>query len=540
MSDRTSAAAPWEPTEPAPSDSPRHADWRAILDMLATRHSCRDFDGTAIDRAVLAEIVRDGTEAPSSCNQQQWHFIVVDEPALKDRAREISGGNHHFAECSALIYLCFQKGWTHGNFSVVQSVAGAAYHMMLSAHLRGFSAIWNAGIGDKAALSQMLGVPATFELQGALAIGRPRPSAPAMKAPRRPFGEVHSWNRFERPALTRYPARPADEYPYFRIRNDDNPFAVWDPQGWSWGQVADFCQGLRGVRVALPVDLGAGSDAAVDVCLDDVIATLGAAGVGLDVIPVVDGDSTVNTHSAAVVHRRLLPLLSTLPPSVGVFLRYEPQATTLQAAMRLGRWGLTETMRRLKDVVVSVPGTLWSARQGQRDLIELARDLRSRDAPLRAAVPPPLLPLDAPLRAAAMQWVMGTPDADLDDVPLFGPPSALCLAPLAATDRQGQHRAFSLWAARHREKSHAISLGPTAPLPGLDLGCSYQAPSHLKQDIGAALALGFREVTVQSIDGMIKDEAGRRRTNLDAWLDAVVGVVDGRPLQALERAVRAA
>ena len=61
-----------------------------------------------------------------------------------------------------------------------------------------------------------------------------------MKAPRRPFGEVHSWNRFERPALTRYPARPADEYPYFRIRNDDNPFAVWDPQGWSWGQVADF------------------------------------------------------------------------------------------------------------------------------------------------------------------------------------------------------------------------------------------------------------------------------------------------------------
>ncbi len=236
----TSAAAPLEPTEPGPTDTPRRADWRAILDLLATRHSCRDFDGTAIDRAVLAEIVRDGTEAPSSCNQQQWHFIVIDELALKVRAREISGGNHHFSECSALIYLCFQKGWTHGNFSVVQSVAGAAYHMMLSAHLRGFSTIWNAGIGDKAALSEMLGVPATFELQGALAIGRPRPSAPAMKAPRRPFGEVHSWNRFERPAVTRYPARPADAYPFFQIRNDDNPFAVWDPLGWGWGQVADF------------------------------------------------------------------------------------------------------------------------------------------------------------------------------------------------------------------------------------------------------------------------------------------------------------
>src|SRR5690606_20238905 len=24
------------------------------------------------------------------------------------------------------------------------------------------------------------------------------------------------------------------------IRNDDNPFAVWDPTAWSWGQIADF------------------------------------------------------------------------------------------------------------------------------------------------------------------------------------------------------------------------------------------------------------------------------------------------------------
>ena len=225
---------------PNATGRPRREDWRAILDVLAERCSCRDFDGSPIDRSVLAGIVADGTEAPSSCNQQQWHFIVVDDGALKRRACEISGGNHHFAECSALIYLCFQKGWTHGNFSVVQSVAGAAYHMMLSAHLRGFSAIWNAGIGDKAALADMLGVPPTFEIQGALAIGRPKPSAPAMKAPRRPFEQVHSWNRFERPAVTRYPAKPADEYPFFAIRNDDNPFAVWDPAEWSWGQIADF------------------------------------------------------------------------------------------------------------------------------------------------------------------------------------------------------------------------------------------------------------------------------------------------------------
>jgi len=213
---------------------------RAILARLATRRSCRDFDGTDIDRETLAEIIADGVQAPSSCNQQNWHFIIVTDAERKRRAREISGGNHHFEFCSALVYLCFQKGWTHGNFSIVQSVAGACYHMMLSAHLRGFDCIWNAGIGDHAALREMLQLPPIFDVQGALAIGRAKPHAPAMKAPRRPVAEVYSWETFERPEASIYPAKPAEAYPYFEIRNDANPFAEWDPRRWSWDQIADF------------------------------------------------------------------------------------------------------------------------------------------------------------------------------------------------------------------------------------------------------------------------------------------------------------
>ncbi len=220
-------------------------DWQVVLHRLAQRRSCRDFDGSPIDRDALAAIVHDGTEAPSSCNQQNWHFIIVTDRERLAQACEISGGNHHFAECSALIYLTFQKGWTHGNFSIVQSVAGACYHMMLSAHLRGFQCIWNAGIGDHSALRRMLDLPEIFELQGALAIGRAKPSAPPMKAPRRPFAEVHSWERFSRPSRSVYPVKPARRYPYFRIRNHDNPFAQWNPGAWSWESLGDF----RGLSV---------------------------------------------------------------------------------------------------------------------------------------------------------------------------------------------------------------------------------------------------------------------------------------------------
>jgi nitroreductase/ubiquinone/menaquinone biosynthesis C-methylase UbiE len=222
------------------SASSRLPEVDAILARLAERHSCREFDGTDIAAEEIGAIIEDGLQAPSSCNHQNWHFIAVDDGELKKRARAISGGNHHFEFCSVLIYLCFQKGWTHDKFSIVQSVSAACYHMMLSAHLRGYGTIWNAGIGDTTAIAEMLGIPPTFEIQGALCIGRPKPSAPAMKAPRRPRGEVWSINKFERPAHAIYPAKPAPAYPFFAISNARNPFSEWRPQVWGWNRIADF------------------------------------------------------------------------------------------------------------------------------------------------------------------------------------------------------------------------------------------------------------------------------------------------------------
>lgn len=213
---------------------------RQILDRIADRRSCRVFDGTPIDPDVLREIVADGTQAPSSCNQQMWHFVILTDRADLARANEIAGGNPHFSDCSALIYLCFQKGWAHDNHSVVQSVAAATYHMMISAHLRGLSSIWNAGIGDHQPLREMMGIPAVFELVGALAVGRPTEGAPLIKAPRRDPETILSFGRFARPGQTIYPARAAESYPYAAISKARNPYAEWNPQAWSWDQLADF------------------------------------------------------------------------------------------------------------------------------------------------------------------------------------------------------------------------------------------------------------------------------------------------------------
>lgn len=223
-----------------PNENAQTKDAEAILARLAARASCRAFDGRPIERDLIRAIINDGLQAPSSCNQQMWHFVVLDQREDLIRCNEIAGGNPHFAECSALIYLTFQKGWTHDNFSVVQGVAAGAYHMIISAHLRGLSSVWNAGIGDHAPLRAMMQIPPKFELIGALAIGWPREDAPKVKAPRRPVDSVMSFGGFDRPAQTIYPARPAPEYPYHMISKADNPFAQWDPTAWTWAQLGDF------------------------------------------------------------------------------------------------------------------------------------------------------------------------------------------------------------------------------------------------------------------------------------------------------------
>ena len=216
-------------------------DAEAILARLAARHSIRDFLPRPLEPELLDAVIRDGLEAPNACNHQMWHFIVVRDQAAKDRLQAISGSNEHFSTCGAIILLCFHQGWNHNKFAVVQSVAAAAYHMSLSAHLRGLGATWNAGIGNGEKIRALVGLPPEFEVIGTLCLGWPAPEAPDLKPPRRPLESVRSYERFERPADERYPLAPAKGgYRYADLMNHRNKYSVFSPDRWGWERIANF------------------------------------------------------------------------------------------------------------------------------------------------------------------------------------------------------------------------------------------------------------------------------------------------------------
>ena len=306
------------------------------------------------------------------------------------------------------------------------------------------------------------------------------------------------------------------------------------------------------------IDKGGDADVrALASSLKETAAALGDIGVGFDVWPQIDDeDRFLNTRTARAYSLRLLPVLKALRDllhvaedavDVGLFLDMEPPLQTLQGAWRLTNGAPVHVKARgLGNLLSGVVGAVWDARQGSRDLSELAKDLAAFSFPVTTAVPPPVLPLDAFGADAMKRWVLGCPDDDGRGHALFGRTAALCYSPMlrrTGVDRSAQHRALTLWAARHRERSEAICVGP---LSGglLHDEPVYLAAEHLQKDLTAVRALGFSDVTVYSAEGLLFGPGGDPdqplRPDLDAWIEALVGPPAATTTTAAARFVAAA
>lgn len=77
-----------------PLDFRRHAEGemversRAFLETMRTRRSVRHFSDEPVPEEALRNCIEAAGQAPSGANKQPWTFVVVTDPALKQRIRE--------------------------------------------------------------------------------------------------------------------------------------------------------------------------------------------------------------------------------------------------------------------------------------------------------------------------------------------------------------------------------------------------------------------------------------------------------------------
>ena len=85
-----------------------------FLSLASRRQSDRAFDPQRpVEKEKLQRILEAACIAPSACNSQPWHFIVVDDPELKNRVADatsnrVLGMNHFTKQAPVHIWLVDQ------------------------------------------------------------------------------------------------------------------------------------------------------------------------------------------------------------------------------------------------------------------------------------------------------------------------------------------------------------------------------------------------------------------------------------------------
>lgn len=164
-----------------------------FFDAVMTRRSVREYLPEAVGRDVLGRIVAAGVEAPSGCNMQLRQYVIVDDPAVMERIRPLSGAMT--GAPAAIVLLVEPKGTRFGEFWV-QDASAAMENMLLAAVAMGYAACWVEGALRRCEdeLRGILAVPEHLRIWSLLPVGKPggQPGRP----PKPEAGEITHYNRF--------------------------------------------------------------------------------------------------------------------------------------------------------------------------------------------------------------------------------------------------------------------------------------------------------------------------------------------------------
>lgn len=177
--------------------------------ILAGRRSIRRYLPTPVEPEKLRACLEAARIAPSAHNVQPWRFIVVDEPALKDRLAAaafsgIYGASKFAARAPVLLVLLARPGTAVARLgSMIQGVPYylldigiAGEHLVLQAEELGLASCW-MGWFDYRKARKALDIPRTFKLVALMPLGYAE-KRPQREPPRRAFEAIVSFNKAPR------------------------------------------------------------------------------------------------------------------------------------------------------------------------------------------------------------------------------------------------------------------------------------------------------------------------------------------------------
>jgi len=154
------------------------------LEAILTRRSVREFTSEPVSQTEVETILRAAMHAPSACNQQPWHFIVVDEREKLDALADLHPFAKMLKKAPLSIIVCGDLSLETCPGNWVIDCSAAMQNLLLSAHAHGLGGVW-VGIHPVEervkTIGQFLGLPKFAVPLCLSAIGHPSGPLPQVE-----------------------------------------------------------------------------------------------------------------------------------------------------------------------------------------------------------------------------------------------------------------------------------------------------------------------------------------------------------------------
>ena len=152
--------------------------------VIHGRRSIRVYQERKVERHLIEQVLEAGRWAPSACNRQGWHFLVIDDNEEKQRVFQgISNPDPHkaLAGGTVLIYVLYDGRLNPEKHANVQSAAAAIQNMLLMAHALGLGACWYSSFCD-GVVRRHYQIPDHYLIVAAVTLGYPArpPGSPSL------------------------------------------------------------------------------------------------------------------------------------------------------------------------------------------------------------------------------------------------------------------------------------------------------------------------------------------------------------------------
>ena len=179
-----------------------------FLEFVSSRQSDRAFDpNRPVEKEKIERILEAARLAPSACNAQPWHMIVVDNPELKNKVADatserILGMNHFTKQAPVHILLVEEKvnltsgigGWVKQKDYAQMDLGVVAAHIVLAAHAEGLGSCI-VGWFNEPKMRELLSIPDSKRVWLDIIIGYS--VQPVRAKQRKAFNEIVSYNKYK-------------------------------------------------------------------------------------------------------------------------------------------------------------------------------------------------------------------------------------------------------------------------------------------------------------------------------------------------------